>query len=48
MTRDEMKKVEERESRRRLVMPKGRSKFFPLIYAWFFITFEALPCASVK
>jgi hypothetical protein len=35
MAGDEMKKVEERDPRRRCGMSKGRSKLFPLIYACF-------------
>lgn len=34
--------------RRRLGLPKERSKVFPLIYVWLCLSLETLPAVSVK
>jgi hypothetical protein len=36
------------DGRRRLGLPKGRSKVFPLIYVWLCLSLETLPDVSVK
>jgi hypothetical protein len=36
------------DGRRRLALPKGRSKVFPLIYVWLCLSLETLTYVSVK
>jgi hypothetical protein len=45
---DEMGIDADMDWRRRLVLPKGRSKVFPLIYVWLCLSLETLTYVSVK
>ncbi|MBS3907025.1 MAG: hypothetical protein KGZ49_08305 [Syntrophaceae bacterium] len=48
MRNDEMGIDADMDGRRRLGLPKGMSKVFPLIYAWLCLSLETLTYVPIK